>query len=461
MKKYKKTITISTILIVAIIMFASFFGVYKTNEEGNKVNLIPDYKLGMEFGTTRVITGKVSQETSTIVYDAEGNEVEQEEGVDYTEKEGYTIQEQKINDDSVRIKENYKETKKIIEERLKKSNISEYEIELNNETGELKITLPENENTDEIQELIQSSGSLYLLDDETFEPVLDSTYLKKAEIMYSQGDMETAVLLQISFNEEGTKKLQELNNIYIETEEEVTNDEGETELVTNSKQVWVILNGAILGQTILPNIVYNNNIMLTFGMTNDNQELQTAIEEATTEAILLNSGTSKIVYEYSDTTEETQISNETICVYLIAIGIIFFIMYIYIIIKFKAKGFIATYFQVGFIATLLLVLRFTNVLLTIEGIAGIIIGIVLEYLFTYIVLTNIKEEKVNMYKNSNLQFFFITLPVYIISIIFTFAKRAIVSSFGMSLFWGILLIYTYNFIFSKFVFENIDGRANR
>lgn len=461
MKKYKKTITISTILIVAIIMFASFFGVYKTNEEGNKVNLIPDYKLGMEFGTTRVITGKVSQEASTIVYDAEGNEVEQEEGVDYTEKEGYTIQEQKINDDSVRTKENYKETKKIIEERLKKSNISEYEIELNNETGELKITLPENENTDEIQELIQSSGSLYLLDDETFEPVLDSTYLKKAEIMYSQGDMETAVLLQISFNEEGTKKLQELNNIYIETEEEVTNDEGETELVTNSKQVWVILNGAILGQTILPNIVYNNNIMLTFGMTNDNQELQTAIEEATTEAILLNSGTSKIVYEYSDTTEETQISNETICVYLIAVGIIFFIMYIYIIIKFKAKGFIATYFQVGFIATLLLVLRFTNVLLTIEGIAGIIIGIVLEYLFTYIVLTNIKEEKVNMYKNSNLQFFFITLPVYIISIIFTFAKRAIVSSFGMSLFWGILLIYIYNFIFSKFVFENIDGRANR
>lgn len=461
MKKHKKTITISTILIVAIIMFASFFGVYKTNEEGNKVNLIPDYKLGMEFGTTRVITGKVSQETSTIVYDAEGNEVEQEEGVDYTEKEGYTIQEQKINDDSVRTKENYKETKKIIEERLKKSNISEYEIELNNETGELKITLPENENTDKIQELIQSSGSLYLLDDETFEPVLDSTYLKKAEIMYSQGDMETAVLLQISFNEEGTKKLQELNNIYIETEEEVTNDEGETELVTNSKQVWVILNGAILGQTILPNIVYNNNIMLTFGMTNDNQELQTAIEEATTEAILLNSGTSKIVYEYSDTTEETQISNETICVYLIAVGVIFFIMYIYIIIKFKAKGFIATYFQVGFIATLLLVLRFTNVLLTIEGIAGIIIGIVLEYLFTYIVLTNIKEEKVNMYKNSNLQFFFITLPVYIISIIFTFAKRAIVSSFGMSLFWGILLIYIYNFIFSKFVFENIDGRANR
>ena len=117
------------------------------------------------------------------------------------------------------------------------------------------------------------------------------------------------------------------------------------------------------------------------------------------------------------------------------------------------------YFQIGFIATLLLVIRFTNVLLTLEGMAGVVIGIVLEYIFTYIVLSNIKEEKVSMYKNANLQFFLTTLPIYVIAVVFTFASRAIVSSFGMTLFWGIILIYVYNFIFSKFVFENLDGRA--
>ena len=298
-----------------------------------------------------------------------------------------------------------------------------------------------------------------MLDGETFETVLDSSNLKKAEVMYSQGDIETAVLLQISFNEEGTKKLQELSNIYVEKEEQVTNEEGELETVTNAKQVWVLLNDAIIGQTILPNIVYNDTIMLTFGATSDNNELQVAVDEATNAATLLNSGTSKVIYEYSNATEQTKISNETIYIFLIAIGLVFLIMYVYMIIKFRAKGFIAMYFQIGFIATLLLVIRFTNVLLTLEGMAGAVIGIVLEYIFTYIVLSNIKEEKASMYKNANLQFFLTTLPIYVIAVVFTFASRAIVSSFGMTLFWGIILIYVYNFIFSKFVFENLDGRA--
>jgi len=458
-KKYKKTITIISILIVAVIMFASFFGVQITNKEGNKVNLIPNYKLGMEFGTTRVITGKVSQEVSTTIYDSEGKVVEPEEGVEYTEQAGYTTEVYKANEDSVKTKENYRETKAIIEQRLKNSKVSEYEIELNEENGEIKIRLPENEKVEEVQSLIQNSGSLVLLDGETFETVLDSSNLKKAEVMYSQGDIETAVLLQISYNEEGTKKLQELSNIYVEKEEQVTNEEGELETVTNAKQVWVLLNDAIIGQTILPNIVYNDTIMLTFGATSDNNELQVAVDEATNAATLLNSGTSKVIYEYSNATEQTKISNETIYIFLIAIGAVFFIMYVYMIIKFKAKGFIAMYFQIGFIATLLLVIRFTNVLLTLEGMAGVVIGIVLEYIFTYIVLSNIKEEKVSMYKNANLQFFLTTLPIYVIAVVFTFASRAIVSSFGMTLFWGIILIYVYNFIFSKFVFENLDGRA--
>ncbi len=38
------------------------------------------------------------------------------------------------------------------------------------------------------------------------------------------------------FNEEGTKKLQELNNIYVETTEEQTKENGETENVTKSKK---------------------------------------------------------------------------------------------------------------------------------------------------------------------------------------------------------------------------------
>lgn len=459
MKKYKKTLTVFIILVVAILMFASFFGVYKKNENGERISLLPNLKLGMEFGNTRVITATVNQGTTSTIYDSEGNVVQPEEGVEYTEEDGYETVEQPINPDSAKTLENYERAKEIVEKRLKGNNVSEYSIDMNEITGKMKIEIPEDSRADEIQDIIQNTGSFMLLDGETFEVVFDSSYLKRADVVYSQGDIETAVFLQLEFNEEGTQKLQELNNIYVETTEQQTNEEGETEEVTNSKVVWVILNDAFLGTTVLPNIVYDNKVMLTFGMSSNNEELQTAIENANREAILLNSGTYSLVYEYTNEVTGTNIDQRTMFIFFTAIGLVFLIAYIYLVIKFKAKGFISVYFQVGYLGVLLLVLRLTNVIITMEGMSAIVISMVLEYIFTYLVLKNMQEDKDGMYKKANLEFFLNTFPIYVISIVFTFAARANINSFGMILFWGIIIIYIYNFIFSKFVFENLNGRS--
>ena len=50
----------------------------------------------MEFGKTRAITASVNNNVNKVVYDAEGNVVKQEEGVEYTEENGYKIQETPI-----------------------------------------------------------------------------------------------------------------------------------------------------------------------------------------------------------------------------------------------------------------------------------------------------------------------------------------------------------------------------
>lgn len=458
MKKHKKIITVFTIIIVALIMFASFFGVYKKNENGKRINILPGYKLGMEFGKTRVITAEVSQEVTTTIYDAEGNTVTPEEGKEYTEEEGYTTVEKAVNPSSNKKLENYKKAKKIIEQRLKNNNITEYSIDLNEITGKMKIEIPENSEADNIESLIKNSGSFVLLDGETFEVVLDSSYLKKADVMYSNGDVKTAVFLQLEFNEEGTKKLEELNKIYVETTEEKTNENGETENVTSSKNVWVLLNDKFLGTTTLPNIVYNDKILFTYGYSNDSEEIQTAMNEARAEAILLNSGTAPLVYRYSSEENSNYISEKEIYVYALAIGAVFVIAYIYLVIAYKAKGFISVYFQVAYLAILLLVLRLTNVILTSEGMAAIVIAMILEYIFTYIVLRNLKKGTEGMFKKANLEFFLNSLPIYVIAVVFSFAKVASISSFGMTLFWGILLVYIYNFIFTKFIFENLSKK---
>ena len=455
MKKYKKTLTVVIILILAILIFGAFYGVQITNEKGEKVNLIPGFKLGMEFGDTRVITATVSDETITTIYDKEGKVVTPEEGKEYKEEDGYTTVEQKTNIDAIRKVANYKKSRDIIKERLEKSNVSQFFIDLNEKNGELKIQIPEDANADEVQDIIQNSGGFMFLDGETFEVVLDSTYFKKADIMYSQGELETGVFLQIELNEEGTAKLKELNEIYVETTTTETNEAGEEEETTASKQVWVILNDALIGSTVLPNIVYDDKIMLTFGVSNNSVELQTAIDYAEKEAILLNSGTAPLVYKYSNEVEQSKITTKMMIYVFGAIGALFAIAFIYLVIKFKAKGFISVYFQIGFLGALFLIFRLTGTLITMEGMAGILMSMILNYIFTYIVLSNITKGIEGMYKKSNLKFFLNTLPVYAVAVIFTFATRAHISSFGTTLFWGIVMIYIFNFIFSKYVYENL------
>lgn len=455
MKKHKKTITVFIILLVAVLIFGGFYGIEKTNENGEKVNLIPNINLGMEFGDTRIITATVNNQVITTIYDSEGNVVEPEEGVEYTEENGYTTITEKTNEDSVKTIENYEKTRKIITERLEKSGISEFFVDLNEENGTLKIEIPENANSEEVQDLIENSGSFMLLDGETFEVVLDSTYLKKANVMQSQGDLEMGIFLQIELNEEGIAKLKQLSEEYVETTTTEINEEGEEESVTNSKQVWVILNDSIIGITVVPNIVYNDSIMLTFGISNDNSEIQTAITNAEREAMLLNSGTSKIVYNYTNEVVQSKITVQAIFEVVGIIAIVFIICYAYLVIKFKANGFISVYFQVGFVAVLILVLKFTGAVLTIEGFAGLLISVALDYVFSFIILSNISNGAEGMYKKSNLEFFLNTLPIYAVAVVFTFAPRAYISSFGTILFWGILMIYVFNFIFSKYVYENL------
>ena len=83
MRKYKKTITVFIILVVAVIIFSAFFGVFKLDKNGKWKNILPNLKLGMELDKTRVIHADISKAEETIIYDKEGNVEEQEEGKEY------------------------------------------------------------------------------------------------------------------------------------------------------------------------------------------------------------------------------------------------------------------------------------------------------------------------------------------------------------------------------------------
>lgn len=464
MKKYKTLITVVIILLVAAIIFVSFFGINVKNDQGEKRNLIPDYKMGMEFTNAKEIIATVNDGISTeTIKDKDGNIVEPEEGVEYTEENGYTTEITKINPDEVRTVENYKKTRDVIQEKLKNMGTAEYNVTLNEETGEIRIKVPDNDDYEKVTDFVQRPGSLVLLDLTSFEFVFDNSYVKTSRVVTRQGDLEAGVFLEIEPTEEGVAKLQELGQKYTEankTTQTITNEDGTTSEQEIDYTLYIMLNGMPLGATYIDNITYDNKIMIPFAVSSNNEELNQAIREAQVESVILNAGTLPISYEFNDDSVENSIYVETALWFIGIMGAIFVVLFVYLIIRFRAKGFISMYFQIGFFALMLLIIRYTDVTLTTEGIAGMFTAILVNYIFNHIMLRNVKQKTPGMYKNTNLKFLFYTLPIFIIAIVFTFESKVTLASFGMTLFWGMIITYIYNFVFSKFVFENLTGGKN-
>ena len=80
---------------------------------------------------------------------------------------------------------------------------------------------------------------------------------------------------------------------------------------------------------------------------------------------------------------------------------------------------------------------------------------ILNYIFTTMLLKNIKKlnEEENVVNKSTTEtyktFFNRIAPICIVSIVFCFIKWIPVSSFGMTTFWGLVLIAIYNIIVTK------------
>jgi hypothetical protein len=105
------------------------------------------------------------------------------------------------------------------------------------------------------------------------------------------------------------------------------------------------------------------------------------------------------------------------------------------------------------ISALMIVIRYTNVILSLEGIFGILIISVLNYIFITKLLAN-KNKRIEAYK----EFFVKIVPIIILSIAFCFVSWTPISSFGMVMFWGIVLIALYNSIITNSLLKIKTGK---
>ena len=464
----KKLKLLTIILGIILITMVAFFGVY-VQVQNRMEDKVKDYSYAMDLKGARNIRLSVDDTTDTVIKDAEGKEVSDAENLtdeELTEK-GYTKEEVKKNSDEVLNEENYKKSKAIIEKRLQELGVDNYIVSLDEVSGDILIEIPENNNTDSVVSNMGTTGKFEIIDSETKEVLMDNNDIKRVRVMYGANNTGTstgtAVYMDIEFNKEGTEKLKNISNTYVQTnlanntnttnetstEETTENTEEETE----TKEITMQIDGEEIMTTSFDETIETGRLQLSVGSaTTDQDTLNGYINQASSMAIILDNGNMPVAYtvasnEYilSDVTE----SELNIILYvMLAIVAIFLII---LIVRYKSQGLISAFSYIGLASIFVLLLRYTNVVISLESIFGIAVILILNYIFVNKLLSKLKKEETvnkgiitNVFKETYKEFFIKIIPVCIAVITFCFIKWEPISSFGMVMFWGILLISLYN-----------------
>ena len=441
-KNIINTIKILTIiLLIILVSMIGFFGIYKQNKN-QMSNIIKDYSYAMNLKGARTIKLKVNTEVS----------------------------------DESKNEENYNKSKEIIEKRLKSLKVQEYNINLNTKTGEIIVEIPEDSNTDTIVSNLNTIGKFEIIDSNTKEVLLDNSNIKSSNVLYNNATSGTTVYLEIAFDKDGKNKLEEISKTYVDSEEnnttseennatseentaeENTAEETKTEDSTK-KQITMKIDDEEIMTTSFDEPITTGKMQLSIGKaTTDSNTLQGYISQAQNIATVLDNGNLPVQYDI----EKNQyilsdITEQQVLYVVITIAIIAVIGIIFLIIKHKVNGLLAGISYIGLTALYLLLIRYTNVIISIESIFGVTIVMILNYIFIFKLLENIKKiskEKAENIVNKAIietykRFFSRVIPICIIAIVFCFVKWIPMSSFGMILFWGLVIIAIYNILITR------------
>lgn len=457
MKGNKIISRVAKILGIVLISLIAFVGIYvqKTNR---MENIVKDYKYNMDLEGRRVISLKVSDGKETVIKDKDGNEVEEELTDEQITEKGYTKEETPDNNKEVLTEENYNKTKKIIEKRLDDLNVNNYIVRLNKDNGTIYIEIPEDTTTDHTISNISEMGKFEIVDDDNSDVLINNNQIKSAKVFYNTQSTGTTVYLNIEFNKEGKEKLSEISKTYVKTEntnttEENTTEDGQAENNTTEKKIALKVDDNTMLTTSFGEPIENGSIQLSMGTASlEKKEIEDSAERAKTIATLLDNGKLPIKYEVDENKYvASDFTQEMVQKVVIALGAAIIVALIILSIKYKTKGLLASISFIGFIAICSLVVRYVNVIITLNSMVAMFIVLLLNYVFNIIMLNITKKENdINKtMKESYKEFFTKVIPVIILSIVFSFISWIPVSSFGMTLVWGLAIIAIYNILVTR------------
>ncbi len=470
--KERKLKLITEILAIIVICLISFVGIY-TKNANRMENQVKDYDLSKDLKGYRELVFKVSD--ATEVLDSNGKVVgnTDEYGDSSIETNSYKKSENKINASEDLTKENYEKAKSIIEKRLKSLNVEDYNLSLDEENGNIYLQIPENSDTDHTVSNILQVAKFEIKDqDDTSNVLVTNDDLKKISAVYNTTSSGTTVYLQIEFNKNGKNILKQISTGDYATDENLTNTTNTTGNTsenenTNSNENTSSEEETKTQKKIILSIDNNDMITTSFDdpiedgiidlsmnkATTDQDSISDTLQSASTIAAVVNSGKMPLTYKVAENNYvNTDITSNMLKKAMYVVIAIVIVALVVLIIKYKSVGLLASISYIGFVGLELLLIRYTNVTISLESIVAGIILLAVNYLITYRLIKvheTDSELKKKVYSNEFKSIIIKSIPIFIIAIIFVFMKWTKIATFGMFMFWGLLLSIIYNYIVTK------------
>lgn len=444
MKNSKKLKLILHILICILISLIGIVGIY-TQSTNRYKDLLPEYILGSDISGITVLEFEVDHSKDTVYYDKEGKEVDSST-ITEENKDKYETKEIPVNAEENLKLENYKQVVQIMEKRLKLLGTNQYQIDMDEETGKIVISV-EDEYIQDIESILPMEGKLQLIDSNTGDVVIDYTDFISAETSYASLTSEVRTYISLKLNDSGIEKFNNTDKYkVVENSEKDDKETKESKLIVQfdaDKITEVSYNDILLnGKTL--------RITTASGLTSDS-EINSELNMNAMVTKLSTIGKMPVIYNISP--EEFMKNDLPISINyaVILLSAICVIISLIVIFKYKFKGLLTVLGFAANISIFLIIIRITKIQISLNGFAGMIGLIFLNMILINNILKCINSKEKTFSENvkkAYLNSANAVVVMLIIFVIFAFSSMTLINTMGLLLFWGWLVTVLGTLIFT-------------
>ena len=325
MKAQKKLSIVLIVLLIILISIISFVGIFY-QEKNQMVDAIPAYSLGTDLSGYRKLLLTVDEDDEE-------------------------------NTEDKLVYNNYVKSANVIKSRLKSMGIEDYTVRCDESTGQIEITIPENNQTEYIISDITQKGNFEIRNTANDEVLMNNDDIRSVNVQivestYTQDS--SSIYMNINFNNEGSKKFKNITRDYQnvvtndtadnsvaettqnevedtstnETSKNKTTDETSNEVAEesaeeedNTTEIGLYIDGTSMMTTSFTEIIDNGVMSLSLGSSSSTEETKILEYQAKSLAAILENDAMPVQYSVTGNVYiSSPIEQSTINV-LIGIGI--------------------------------------------------------------------------------------------------------------------------------------------